>query len=55
MRIVLDTHVVVRATRDDLAPARKRLVENEANELLVSAVTLWELTPLGAWVHEPGV
>ena len=46
MRIVLDTHVVVHAARDDLAPARKRLLEDEANELLISAVTLWELTKL---------
>ena len=46
MRIVLDTHIVVHAANDDLEPARKRLLENAASELFVSAVTLWELTKL---------
>lgn len=46
MRIVLDTHIVVYAARDSLEPARKRLIEDPASELLVSAVTLWELTKL---------
>jgi PIN domain nuclease of toxin-antitoxin system len=46
VRIVLDTHIVVRAANDDLALARKRLLEDPASELFVSAVTLWELTKL---------
>jgi PIN domain nuclease of toxin-antitoxin system len=45
-RIVLDTHVVVHAANGDLSPARTRLLENERSELLISAVTLWELTKL---------
>lgn len=46
MRILLDTHIVVHAANDDLTPARRSLLEDEANELMVSAVTLWELTKL---------
>ena len=46
MRIVLDTHIVVQAANDELTPARKRLLEAESSELLLSAVTLWELTKL---------
>jgi PIN domain nuclease of toxin-antitoxin system len=46
VRIVLDTHIVVHAANDDLEPARKRLLEDRASELFVSAVTLWELTKL---------
>jgi PIN domain nuclease of toxin-antitoxin system len=46
VRIVLDTHIVVHAANDDLEPPRKRLLEDQASELFVSAVTLWELTKL---------
>lgn len=46
MRIVLDTHIVVHAANDDLALARKRLLEDPTSDLFVSAVTLWELTKL---------
>ncbi len=46
MRIVLDTHVVVHAANDELAPARNRLLDADDAELFLSAVTLWELTKL---------
>jgi PIN domain nuclease of toxin-antitoxin system len=46
VRIVLDTHIVVYATNDDLEPARKRLLDSPTSELFISAVTLWELTKL---------
>jgi PIN domain nuclease of toxin-antitoxin system len=46
VRIVLDTHIVVHAANDHLEPARKRLLDDTASELFVSAVTLWELTKL---------
>jgi PIN domain nuclease of toxin-antitoxin system len=46
LRIVLDTHIAVYAARDSLEPARKRLLEDRTSELLISAVTLWELTKL---------
>jgi PIN domain nuclease of toxin-antitoxin system len=46
VRIVLDTHIVVHAANDHLEPARKRLIDDTASELFVSAVTLWELTKL---------
>lgn len=46
LRIVLDTHVVVFAAGGELAPARKRLLEDATSELYLSAVTLWELTKL---------
>lgn len=46
MKVVLDTHIVVHAANDTLTPARKRLLDDDASELLVSAVTLWELTKL---------
>lgn len=46
MKIVLDTHIVVHAANGTLEPARKELLEEPTNELLVSAVTLWEITKL---------
>ena len=46
MKIVLDTHVVIHAANDDLAPARKRLLNAGDAELFLSAVTLWEITKL---------
>jgi len=46
LRIVLDTHAVVFAAGGNLAPARKRLLEDETSDLFLSAVTLWELTKL---------
>jgi len=46
LKVVLDTHIVVHAANDALTPARKRVVEDDASELLVSAVSLWELTKL---------
>lgn len=46
MKIVLDTHIVVHAANDTLTPARKRLLNDDGSDLLVSAVTLWELTKL---------
>ena len=46
MKIVLDTHIVVHAARDELDPERKVLLEDASNALFVSAVTLWEITKL---------
>jgi PIN domain nuclease of toxin-antitoxin system len=46
MRIVLDTHIVVRAATDSLAAGRRRLLEDTTSELFLSAITLWELTKL---------
>jgi len=46
MKVVLDTHVVIHAANDELEPARKRVVEDPAAHLFVSAVTLWEITKL---------
>ncbi len=46
MKVVLDTHIVVRAANDELTAARKRIVDDDESELLLSAVTLWELTKL---------
>jgi PIN domain nuclease of toxin-antitoxin system len=51
LKIVLDTHIVVFAASDSLAPARKRLLEVETSELFLSAVTLWELTKLVEFGH----
>lgn len=45
-RIVLDTHIVVHAANDTLSATRKRWLDDEASELMISAVTLWELTKL---------
>lgn len=46
MRIVLDTHIVVHAANDMLTPTRKRMLDDDTSDLLISAVTLWELTKL---------
>lgn len=46
MRIVLDTHIVVHAANAALDARRTRLLDDPASELLISAVTLWELTKL---------
>jgi PIN domain nuclease of toxin-antitoxin system len=56
LRILLDTHMVVFAANDTLAPARRRLLEDPEAELYLSAVTLWELTKLveGGHLAMPG-
>jgi len=46
VKILLDTHIVVHAVNDTLAPARKVLLDDAKNELFISAVTLWEITKL---------
>ncbi len=46
MRVVLDTHIVIFAANDTLTPARKRLLADDASELFISAVSLWEITKL---------
>jgi PIN domain nuclease of toxin-antitoxin system len=51
LRIVLDTHIVVHAANDSLIAGRKRMLDDESSELIVSAVTLWELTKLVEFGH----
>jgi PIN domain nuclease of toxin-antitoxin system len=45
MKLLLDTHVLIWCmTNDRKLPARaKELIENTKNEVLVSAVSLWEI------------
>lgn len=44
MRVVLDTHALYHAveTPGELSPAGRELLEDPANELLISAITVWE-------------
>ncbi len=45
MRLLLDTHVAIWAVLGDprLTPEATRLLEDDANEVFVSAVTFWEI------------
>ena len=46
MRLLLDTHLILWAAagrRDRLSREAQALIEDEANELLFSAVTIWEV------------
>jgi len=45
MRLLLDTHVAIWAVLGDprLTPEAARLLEDDANEVFVSAVTFWEI------------
>ena len=44
-RLLLDTHVALRALEDhqDLAPAVRSAITDPANEVYVSAVSIWEI------------
>lgn len=46
MRLLLDTHVALWALTDDprLKPAARTLIADPANEVCVSAATVWEIT-----------
>lgn len=46
MKIVLDTHIVLWAANDQLSEARKVLLEDPQHEILISAISLWEITKL---------
>ncbi|MBI4125019.1 MAG: type II toxin-antitoxin system VapC family toxin [Deltaproteobacteria bacterium] len=46
MKIVLDTHILLRAAADQLSEARKELLEDPRHEIFVSAISLWEITKL---------
>lgn len=45
MKLLLDTHVLIWAAGfpDRLSPEARALIEDEANELLFSAASLWEV------------
>lgn len=45
MRLLLDTHVALWAVLDSpkLAPAARKLIVDDANDIAVSVVTLWEI------------
>ena len=45
MRLLLDTHVAIWAVIDDLRLTRhaKNLLQDDANEVFVSAVSIWEI------------
>jgi len=45
VRLLLDTHVALWAVTDDrrLTPVARNLILDSANDVLVSAVTLWEI------------
>ena len=42
MRLLLDTHVLVWWAEDDLRAEAEAAIVDEANELMVSAATIWE-------------
>ena len=42
-RLLLDTHVLLRALADDLAPATRSAITDSTNEVYVSAVSVWEI------------
>lgn len=44
MRVVLDTHALYHAVQSpgELTAAGREVVEDPANELLISAITVWE-------------
>ncbi len=46
MKLVLDTHIILRAVLEALDSKRSSLIQNRDNEAFVSAVTLWEIAKL---------
>jgi PIN domain nuclease of toxin-antitoxin system len=46
MRVLLDTHILLQASGGVLDERRRTIIEQEDQELFVSAVTLWEITKL---------
>ncbi len=42
MRLLLDTHVLLWWAEDDLSAEAEAAIVDEANELIVSAATIWE-------------
>lgn len=48
MRIFLDTHILVFASNGTISQARRALIEEEQNEILFSAISLWEISKLVA-------
>ena len=44
MNLLLDTHVLLRAARgDDLSAGLRQLLEDQANRLVFSAASIWEI------------
>ena len=43
MKILLDTHLLLWAAADELPPAAVRYIEDQANTLLFSPASLWEI------------
>lgn len=47
MRIVLDTHILIQISQNQLPSAsRRKLLESASNELFYSNISLWEITKL---------
>jgi PIN domain nuclease of toxin-antitoxin system len=46
MKIVLDTHIIIHAAANSLAPGRVQLLQKKDTELLFSSISLWEITKL---------
>ena len=46
MKILLDTHILLRAANQTLEPSRLELLESPAAKLFVSCISLWEITKL---------
>ncbi len=46
MRVLLDTHALLWALADDerLSPSARELIVDEANDIVVSAVSAWEIS-----------
>ena len=46
MRLLLDTHIILWAIIDDprLPDRARELIEDEANQIVVSAVSIWEIS-----------
>ncbi len=43
MRLLLDTHVLIRSMENRLSPSASRILSDHDNELNVSIVSLWEI------------
>lgn len=46
MKIVVDTHIIIRASTRDLSDSRLELIESPSAKLYVSCISLWEITKL---------
>lgn len=46
MKLLLDTHILVRASCNALDTKRRKLIEDENNECLFSDISLWEISKL---------